>query len=69
MLGQWNFGFSWAAVEFSLLLKRDQLRSRMKVECDSGDLVQVVVLQLIICVTWGEHSVTQIQMEAHLVQS
>lgn len=51
MLGQWNFGFSWAAVEFSLLLKRDQLRSRMKVECDSGDLVQVVVLQLIICVT------------------
>lgn len=46
-----TLAFPWAAVEFSLLLKTDQLSSRMKVECDSGDLIQVVVLQLIIYVT------------------
>lgn len=54
---------------FPLVLTVDQLGSRMKGNGYSGDLVQVVLLQPIISVTLDNHSVTQIQLEGHMVQS
>lgn len=53
---------------FPLVLTVDQLRSRMKGNGYSGDLIQVVLLKPMISVTLDKHSVTRIQMEGHMVQ-